>query len=89
MTTIPEGSVYPTLITHVSVSCVHIGGANTSSTAPNRYITGQGVDWGEGGGGHYFFFFFFYFITEHTQVTPGLPMLQMKLYNIYTYCQLR
>ena len=53
MTTIPEGSVCPTLITHVSVSCVHIGGANTSSMAPNRYITGQGVDWGEGGGGGY------------------------------------
>ena len=23
-----------------------------------------------------FFFVFFFFITEHTQVTPGLPMLQ-------------
>ena len=24
----------------------------------------------------FFFFFFFLFFSEHTQVTPGLPMLQ-------------
>ena len=30
------------------------------------------------------FFFFFFFITEHTQVTPGLPMLQRFCDNIYT-----
>ena len=25
----------------------------------------------------FLFFFFFFLFTEHTQVTPGLPMLQM------------
>ena len=34
--------------------------------------------------GKWFFFFFFY--TEHTQVTPGLPMLQAYLLTyIHTY----
>ena len=33
---------------------------------------------------HDLFFFFFFFITEHTQVTPGLPMLQSF---ILTYIQ--
>ena len=28
-----------------------------------------------------FFFFFFFLFTEHTQVTPGLPMLQRRFYK--------
>ena len=32
------------------------------------------------------FFFFSFFITEHSQVTPGLPMLQDFIY--LTYVQL-
>ena len=29
-------------------------------------------------------FFLFFFITEHTQVTPGLPMLQSWYNNIFS-----
>ena len=32
----------------------------------------------------FLFFLFFFFITEHTQVTPGLPMLQFGDVDIYT-----
>ena len=31
----------------------------------------------------YFLLFFYFVFTEHTQVTPGLPMLQ-SFHNIYT-----
>ena len=30
------------------------------------------------------YIFFFNFISEHSQVTPGLPMLQVIYYNICT-----
>ena len=36
----------------------------------------------------FFFFFFFILLTEHTQVTPGLPMLQVNYYITYGQFQL-
>ena len=48
----------------------------------HSYGRGGGGVYVCGGGGQFFFFFLF---TEHTQVSPGLPMLQSYSDNIYPF----